>query len=83
MVWQDIIITITVIALSYALLPQIHQGFKQKKGLINLQTSIITALGTYVLTFVYTTLKLYFSAFVIFITAILWTILFAQKIIYK
>jgi|TARA_B100001971_G_scaffold196795_1_gene204926 hypothetical protein len=83
MIWQDIIITITIIAFSYALLPQIYQGFKQKKGFINLQTSVITALGMYVLTFVYFTLKLYFSTIMAFITGTLWAILFAQKLSYK
>ncbi len=81
--WQDIVITICIIALSYALIPQIYQGFKQKKGLINLQTSLITSIGVYVLASIYLTLKLYFSTIMSFITAILWTILFIQKIKYK
>ena len=83
MVWQDIVITVTLIVFSYALLPQIYQGFKHKKGFVNLQTSAITALGTYVLGFVYFTLKLYFSAFMVFIIGTLWAILFFQKITYK
>ena len=83
MTWQDILITIVIIAFSYALLPQIYQGFKQKKGLINLQTSGITGLGMFILTFVYLTLELYFSSMMIFISGILWTILFAQKLIYE
>tara|TARA_Y100000034_G_scaffold71098_1_gene85715 strand:- start:4909 stop:5160 length:252 start_codon:yes stop_codon:yes gene_type:complete len=83
MTWQDIVITITIIAFGYALIPQVYQGFKQKKGFINLQTSGITALGMYVITFVYFTLKLYFSTIVVFITAVFWTILFAQKIVFK
>jgi len=70
-------------AFGYALLPQIYQGFKQKKGLINLQISLITAVGMYILTFVYITLELYFSATISFVTGIIWIILFAQKIIYK
>ena len=83
MVWQDIVITITIMAFSYALIPQIYQGFKQKKGLINLQTSSITAIGMYILTAIYLTLNLYFSAIIGEITAILWTILFFQKVKYK
>ncbi|HED05641.1 MAG TPA: hypothetical protein ENI61_03020 [Ignavibacteria bacterium] len=83
MVWQDIVITIIIIAFGYALIPQIYQGFKQKKGFINLQTSGITALGMFIFTFIYFTLKLYFSAIIVFITGLLWTILFAQKIAYK
>jgi len=83
MTWQDIIISIIMISFSYALIPQVIQGFKQKKGVINFQTSIITAIGMYILSFTYITLKLYFSTIIGFITAILWTILFIQKIIYK
>lgn len=83
MTWQDIVISIVIIAFAYALIPQIYQGFKQKKGFINLQTSGITSIGMYVLTFVYFTLSLYFSTIIGFITGTLWAILFFQKLIYK
>jgi len=83
MVWQDVIITIVIILFSYALVPQIYQGFKEKKGFINLQTSMITAIGMYSLAVIYLTLNLYFSSIISEITAILWTTLFFQKIIYK
>ena len=83
MTWQDIVITIVIIAFAYALIPQIYQGFKQKKGFINLQTSGITSIGMYVITFVYFTLSLYFSTIIGFITGTLWAILFFQKLIYK
>ena len=83
MIWQDIVITIVIIVFTYALIPQIYQGFKQKKGLINLQTSIITSLGLGVISFTYFTLELYFSAIMAFINGILWIMLFFQKIIYK
>jgi len=72
-----------MITFSYALIPQIYQGFKTKKGLINLQTSGITAFGMYILSFTYITLELYFSTIIGFITAIFWSILFIQKLIYK
>jgi len=81
--WQDYIITLSVIAFSYALIPQIYQGFKKKKGFITIQTSLITSLGMYALTYVYFTLNLYFSTIMVFITGTLWLILFIQKIIYK
>ncbi|MBS3071331.1 hypothetical protein J4407_03480 [Candidatus Pacearchaeota archaeon] len=83
MTWQDIAITVIIIAFSYALLPQVYQGFKQKKGFINLQTSAITSTGMYILCFVYFTLGLYFSTVMAFVTGTLWTILFLQKITYK
>jgi len=81
--WQDYIITITIIAFSYALIPQVYQGFKKKRGYINLQTSGITALGMFTLTYVYLTLNLNFSSLISFINALLWSILFIQKLIYK
>jgi len=83
MIWQDIIITIIMMAFSYALLPQIYQGFKKRKGFINLQTAGITFIGMYILTYVYFTLGLIFSTFIAFITGTFWLILFIQKIIYK
>ena len=82
MSWQDIVITICMILFSYALVPQIYQGFKQKKGFINFQTSLITATGMYVLTITYFTLNLTFSTMMGFITGTLWAILLFQKIIY-
>ena len=82
MSWQDVIIAVIMLSFSYALIPQILQGFRQKKGLINLQTSTITAIGMYVITFTYLTLHLYFSTIISFTTAILWTVLFFQKIKY-
>jgi hypothetical protein len=81
--WQDIVITICIIAFSYALIPQIYQGFKQKKGVINLQTSIITTIGMFVVAGIYLALNLYLSAIMNFVGGILWFILFLQSIIYK
>ena len=83
MVWQDFVITACIIAFSYALIPQIIQGFKERKGLINLQTSLITSIGMITLSVVYLTLNLYFSAILALITGILWELLFLQKLIYK
>lgn len=81
--WQDYVITIAIIAFSYALVPQIYQGFKKKRGYINLQTSGITTIGMYALTYAYFTLGLYFSTIMVFINGTLWLILFIQKLIYK
>ena len=83
MIWQDIVITIAVILFSYALIPQIYQGFKTKKQAIIIQTSLITSSALYVLGITYITLKLYFSAIMTLIAATLWLILLIQKIIYK
>ncbi|MBU2104513.1 MAG: hypothetical protein KKF67_01920, partial [Nanoarchaeota archaeon] len=76
MMWQDIAITICIVAFSYALIPQIYKGFREKKGLISLQTSFITFTGLYLLSLVYFTLKLYFSTIISIITGTLWLILF-------
>ena len=83
MIWQDIVIFVSISLFSYALIPQIYQGFKKKKGEINLQTSLITFIGMYILTFTYFTLNLYFSTVVAFITGTLWFILFIQRITYN
>jgi len=83
MVLQDYVITLCLIAFSYALLPQVYQGFKQKKGFINLQTSGITFVGMYAVAAVYLTLGLTFSTVIAFITGTIWFILFVQRIIYK
>jgi uncharacterized protein with PQ loop repeat len=83
MVWQDIILTIATIFLTYALIPQVIKGFKTKKTAITFQTSLITFLGMYIVCFIYYTLNLYFSTITAFLTGTLWLILFIQSIIYK
>jgi uncharacterized protein with PQ loop repeat len=81
--WQDIVLMIVSILLSYALIPQVIKGFKSKRRLISIETSIITFLGLYVASYIYLTLNLYFTTIVTFITGTLWLILFIQSIIYK
>lgn len=83
MIWQDIVIVVVMIAFSYALIPQVYQGFKKKKGPINVQTSTITSIGMLILTIIYITLGLTFSAIICEITGILWSILLFQKAMYK
>ncbi len=83
MPWQDIVITVCIIAFSYALIPQVIQGFRERKGLINAQTSLITSIGMLTLSVVYLTLRLYFSAALALLTGILWEVLFLQKMIYE
>jgi len=81
--WQDIVLMIVSILLSYALIPQVIKGFKSKRRLISTETSIITFLGLYVASYIYLTLNLYFTTIVTFITGTLWLILFIQSMIYK
>ena len=81
--WQDIVITISVILFGYALVPQIIQGFRKRKQDITLQTSLITAIGMYAITIAYFTLGLIFSTITTGITGTFWLIIALQKIFYK
>jgi len=82
MVWQDISIGVVNVFIIYALIPQILDGFKKKKGLVNLQTSLIIMVGMYVLSFTFFTLKLYFSTTMLLISGTLWAVILYQKIKY-
>jgi hypothetical protein len=83
MVWQDIVIAIANVLFGYSLIYQAFRGFREKKGFLTLQTSILTSIGLYALTFVYFTLKFYISTAIAFFSAILWTLLFVQGLIYR
>jgi len=83
MTWQDTTITVSIIFLSYALIPQIMKGFRDKKGYVEIQTSLITSLSLIVVAFAFFTLGLYFSAIMDVVIASLWGILFLQKLYYR
>lgn len=83
MVWQDIIITIVNIIFAYALIPQVYQGFKNKKGYINIQTGLLNTLGMYAMAFAFFSLNLTFSWIIGTFNATMWLLLFIQGIIYK
>jgi len=72
-----------MIAFSYALIPQIIKGFKNKKSLIALQTALINSAGMLIVGITYITLNLYFSATMSIIGGTLWGILFFQNKIYN
>jgi hypothetical protein len=59
MVWQDIVIAIANVLFGYSLIYQVFKGFKEKKGFLALQTSLLTSIRLYAVAFVYLTLKLY------------------------
>lgn len=80
--WQDTIILACMLAFSYALVPQVMQGFREKKALVNRQTSLITSAGMYVLAAVYLTLNLYLSAAIGLFTGSLWAVLLWQGVRY-
>ena len=83
MVWQDLVISIISISFSYALIPQVTKGFKEKKSNIAFQTAIINSLGMFIISIIYFTLNLYFSTILGITTSILWLILLIQSIKYK
>ena len=83
MIWQDLVISFVNIVFSISLIPQVIYGYKLKKGLITLKTSIPTTLGLYVMSFTFFSLKLYYSAALGALTATLWLILFIQKLRYN
>ena len=83
MIWQDIVISISTLLFSYALIPQIIHGFRNKKKTITTQTSVITFVGLYTISVCFFTLKLYLSAIMDFVSGSLWLIIFLQGILYK
>jgi hypothetical protein len=83
MVWQDIVIAICALLFGYALIPQVVQGFRKKKGVMTLQTAVITTAGLYILAVCFLTLEMYFSMAMNFLTGTLWLLLLIQRAIYK
>ncbi|MBX4195999.1 hypothetical protein KW805_00215 [Candidatus Pacearchaeota archaeon] len=82
MIWQDMVIFACTVLFGYALIPQIYDGFRKKKGSVTLQTSLITALGMYVLAVCYLTLSFYLSFAIDIVLGSLWFILFLQRLYY-
>jgi hypothetical protein len=80
--WQDYVIFACMLAFSYALVPQVIQGFRQKKSFVNMQTSAITSAGMCVMTVTYLTMELFVSTIIGIVTASLWLALLFQGIRY-
>ena len=57
MVWQDLVIFIVNIALSYSLSYQVYTGYKEKKGNLTLTTSSITFIGLYIISLTFFSLS--------------------------
>ena len=83
MVWQDITIAIANLLFGYSLAFQIYKGFKDKKGYITLQTSLLTTIGLFAVAFAFLTLNLLASAMVAILNGMLWLTLFIQGLIYE
>ena len=83
MVWQDVLIGIATIFLSYALIPQVMYGFRKKKKTVIIQTSLITTLGLIALTISYISLQMPFALTTNLSATFLWILLLIQGIVYK
>ena len=83
MIWQDIVVTIANLLFAYSLVYQVYYGFKKKKGLLTLTTSLLTVIGLYAISIAFFTLALYFSAISTTINGTLWLILLIQRLVYK
>ena len=83
MVWQDLAMTATTLAVGYALVPQVIQGFKNKKGNIARQTAIITTIGMFAFATIFATMGMLMSTVISIFNGIMWSLLLIQKLIYK
>lgn len=83
MIWQDVVIAIANVLFGYSLVYQVYIGFRKKKGFLALQTSGLTTLGLYALSFSFFTLNLYISTLATAFNGTMWLFLFIQGIIYK
>ena len=83
MIWQDMVIAIASVLFGYSLTYQVYGGFRERKGFLTLQTSLLTTIGLYALTFAFFTLNLLFSTIVSAFNGTMWLLLFIQGLIYK
>ena len=83
MSWQDIVIALANVLFGYSLIYQVYIGFKEKKGFLSLQTSLLTTAGLYLVSLAYFTLGLFASTIIGVFNGTMWLILFIQRIIYK
>lgn len=81
--WQDITITLCNVIFTFALIPQVYEGFKTKTGHIKIQTALPYSLALGVMAFALYTLKLPFSSAITFIAGMLWGLLGIQTIRYR
>lgn len=81
--WQDYVTSAAGIAFSYALIPQVIKGFKEKRQDISIQTAAITSIGLATLAYTFHTLDLNYAACVNGLSAGLWGTILGQSIKYK
>ncbi|MBS3134976.1 hypothetical protein J4406_01215 [Candidatus Woesearchaeota archaeon] len=83
MLWQDYVFSGATIAFSYALIPQIIKGFREKKANITTQTATITSGGLIICAATASTMDLYLTTALYSVASGLWGTLFYQSIKYK
>ena len=83
MIWQDMVIAIASVLFGYSLTYQVYGGFRERKGFLTLQTSLLTTIGLYALTFAFFTLNLFVSTIVSTFNGTMWLLLFIRGLIYK
>ena len=82
MSWQDLVLTAASIGFSYALIPQLYRSWKIKKGLVTLQTGIITCTGLFLTCIVLLNVGLFISSATAFISTLLWYAISMQTVVY-
>ena len=75
MVWQDYAITLIIYMFVIVTIPQVIDVLK-KKNRLNLITAGPTAVGNYLLAYVFSTLNLWISVSSSFLIATLWLVIF-------
>ena len=80
--WQDKVLACVTVGFIYSMLPQIFLNHQLQIVAISWQTIIITSIGLYIISFCMFTMKVYLFSIANMLTAILWTIILIQKIIY-
>ena len=83
MIWQDLLIAIANVIFSVSLVPQVYYGFKKKKGMITIATSMPTFIALYWIVVAFYTLELYLASVLSFVSGSLWFVLFLQRVVYK
>jgi len=83
MVWQDIVVALANVLFGYSLIWQVYLGFRDKKGALSIQTSLLTAIGLFALAISFFSLNLILSTIIAVFNGTMWLFLLVQRLIYK
>lgn len=83
MLWQDWVLSAANIVFFVSLLPQVYQGFREKKGFVSLSTAGPTFICLYAMAITFFTLSLRFASIIAFSTGVLWMLIFIQGLLYR